>query len=126
VFQNIISNAIKYRGAQPPRIDISARCDHEEGWHFTLRDNGIGFRQEYAEQIFGMFKRLVNRRDYEGTGIGLAVVAKIIRNHGGRIWATSEPGVGTTIEFVLPDTVVQAPARIPAPRSGSAAEMAVR
>jgi len=120
VFQNVISNAVKYRGKEPPRIDISV-CRVAEGWHFLVRDNGIGFRQEYAEQIFGMFKRLVSRKEYEGTGIGLAVVAKIVTNHGGRIWATSELGVGTTIEFILPDAEARpdAVARIPQPRAGS-------
>jgi PAS domain S-box-containing protein len=120
VFQNVISNAVKYRGSSPPRIGINAQHG-PEGWHFTVRDNGIGFRQEYADQIFGMFKRLVSRREYEGTGIGLAVVAKVVSNHGGRIWATSELGVGTAIEFILPDRTVLHPevALIPRPRNGS-------
>lgn len=127
VFQNLISNAVKYRGERPLRIDITAQFE-PEGWHFVVRDNGVGFRQEYAEKIFGMFTRLVSRREYEGTGIGLAIVAKIIINHGGRIWATSAPGVGTTIEFILPVDKARYPIRagIPAQLTPASEEAAVR
>jgi PAS domain S-box-containing protein len=107
--QNLISNALKYRGEAPLTIDIRAETE-PNGWLFTLQDNGIGFKQEYAEQIFGMFQRLVSRRKYDGTGIGLAIVAKAIQNHGGQIWATSQPGGPTTFSFRLPATV---PARPP-------------
>jgi signal transduction histidine kinase len=100
-FQNLISNALKYRRDVPPHLQIRARRD-QGYWWFTVTDNGIGFKQEYAEQIFGMFQRLVSRRQYEGTGMGLAIVAKVVRNHGGRISARSEPGTGTTFEFSLP------------------------
>jgi light-regulated signal transduction histidine kinase (bacteriophytochrome) len=112
--QNLISNALKYRGEAPSRIDIRAEAE-PSGWLFTLQDNGIGFKQEYAEQIFGMFQRLVSRRKYDGTGIGLAIVAKAIQNHGGQIWATSQPGGPTTFCFRLPATAPAraAPATVP-------------
>jgi PAS domain S-box-containing protein len=101
VLLNLVSNAIKYRGRQDPRVWIDA-VRAGQAWELTVRDNGIGFRQEYAEQIFGMFQRLVTRREYDGTGIGLAIVAKVVANHGGRVWAVSEPGVGTSFHVSLP------------------------
>jgi two-component system sensor kinase FixL len=100
-FQNLISNAIKYRREIPLTLSIGAVRDGET-WLFTVSDNGIGFEQKYAEQVFRMFQRLVSRGQYEGTGIGLAIVAKVVDNHGGRIWAQSQPGVGTTFFFSLP------------------------
>jgi signal transduction histidine kinase len=114
VFQNLISNSLKYRGEAPPRIDIRAEAE-PNGWLFTLQDNGIGFKQEYAEQIFGMFQRLVSRRKYDGTGIGLAIVAKAIQNHGGQIWATSQPGGPTVFSFRLPANVTTRPPAANAP-----------
>ncbi len=108
VLQNLISNALKYRGEAPLRIDIRAEAE-PHGWLFTVQDNGIGFKQEYAEQIFGMFQRLVSRRKYDGTGIGLAIVAKAIQNHGGQIWATSQPGGPTVFSFRLPATIPARP-----------------
>jgi signal transduction histidine kinase len=102
VFQNLVSNALKYRRDVPLELRISSR--QEDGnWWFTVSDNGIGFKQEYGEKIFGMFQRLVSRRQYEGTGMGLAIVAKVVENHGGRITVRSEPGVGSTFEFCLPN-----------------------
>lgn len=100
VFQNLISNAIKYRRAEAPRIHISAEADRGE-WIFSVRDNGIGFKQEYAERIFGLFKRL-HGREVPGTGIGLANCRKILDRHGGRIWAESKEGYGSTFYFTLP------------------------
>jgi PAS domain S-box-containing protein len=115
--QNLISNALKYRGEAPPQIDIRAEPD-PQGWLFTVQDNGIGFKQEYADQIFGMFQRLVSRSKYEGTGMGLAIVAKVIQNHNGQIWATSQPGGPTVISFRLPATVAPSPVSgIPRPRT---------
>ncbi len=101
IFVNLISNAIKYRSDAPPLIRIGATptCD---GWLFTVSDNGTGFKQEYVEQVFGMFQRLVSRRQAPGTGIGLAIVRKVVQNHGGRIWADSSPGHGSTFSFTLP------------------------
>jgi light-regulated signal transduction histidine kinase (bacteriophytochrome) len=100
VFQNVISNAIKYRSDVPPRIHVSAQQEGTD-WVFSVRDNGIGFKQEYAERIFGLFKRL-HGREVPGTGIGLANCRKIMERHGARIWAVSEEGKGSNFFFTLP------------------------
>ena len=102
VFQNLIANAIKFRGAEPPRIHVGAR--REDGrWTFSVSDNGIGIDPKFFERIFVIFQRLHTREKYDGTGIGLAVCKKIIERHGGRIWVQSEPGGGTTFLFTLAD-----------------------
>ncbi|HEY7211762.1 MAG TPA: ATP-binding protein [Bryobacteraceae bacterium] len=100
VLQNLISNAIKYRREEPPRIQIRAERDAGD-WVFSIRDNGQGFNPQFADKIFGLFQRL-HDRDVEGTGMGLSIARKIIERHGGRIWAISEPGVGSTFFFSLP------------------------
>lgn len=100
LFQNLISNAIKYRASVPPDIQISAE-DRESCWVFAVKDNGIGIDARYYDQIFGMFKRLHGRADYAGTGIGLAICKKIVESHGGEIWVESEPGQGSTFFFTL-------------------------
>jgi len=100
VFQNLISNAIKYRSAAPPSVHVSARVEAAE-CVFCVRDNGIGFKQEYADRIFGLFKRL-HGKEVPGTGIGLANCRKILERHGGRIWAEAEEGVGAAFYFSLP------------------------
>jgi signal transduction histidine kinase len=102
VFQNLIGNGIKFRGEDPPRIDIAAERDGR-AWRFTVTDNGIGVDDEYAERIFVIFQRLHTRDAYEGTGIGLAMCRKIIEYHGGRIaLAPSEAGRGARFAFTLP------------------------
>uniref|UniRef100_B8HVZ9 histidine kinase n=1 Tax=Cyanothece sp. (strain PCC 7425 / ATCC 29141) TaxID=395961 RepID=B8HVZ9_CYAP4 len=102
LFQNLISNAIKFHDQQPPCIWI--RSSHQEDeWLFSIEDNGIGIDPQHAERIFVIFQRLNNRVDYPGTGIGLAVCKKIIERHRGRIWVQSELGQGATFYFTLPD-----------------------
>jgi PAS domain S-box-containing protein len=101
LFQNLIGNAIKFRGERPPRIDISAQS-LAEGWRFAVRDNGIGIEAQYFERIFAVFQRLHTRREYPGTGIGLAICKKIVERHGGQIWVKSQLGQGSTFYFTLP------------------------
>jgi signal transduction histidine kinase len=101
LFQNLISNAIKYRGGRTPEIRISATPGRRE-WTFCVRDNGIGIDMRYAEKIFGLFDRLHPTSTYKGTGIGLAVCRAIVEGHGGRIWVESEPGQGSAFLFTLP------------------------
>jgi signal transduction histidine kinase len=101
VFQNLLSNSIKYRRKGVPlEIDVSAR-EVDGNWVIALRDNGIGFNQQYAERIFGLFKRL-HKDEYPGTGLGLAICKRIVERYGGRIWATSAAGQGATVYFSLP------------------------
>jgi two-component system sensor histidine kinase/response regulator len=101
VFQNLLSNALKYRKAsEPPCISVSVHR-HESDWIISVRDNGIGFEQQYADRIFGLFKRL-HRGDYPGTGLGLAICKRVIERYGGRIWAESELGSGSTFYFAMP------------------------
>jgi len=101
LFQNLIGNAIKFRGDKPPRIHVSAlRVDGQ--WQLSVRDNGIGMEPQYFHRIFTVFRRLHSRDRYPGTGIGLAICKKIVERHGGRIWVESELGNGSIFYFTLP------------------------
>lgn len=100
LFQNLLSNALKFRGTSPPHIQIAAERSGEH-WQFSVRDNGIGFNPAQADRIFLMFRRLHARGTYPGTGIGLALCRRIVEQHGGRIWAESAVGTGSTFVFTL-------------------------
>ncbi|CAN5616932.1 hypothetical protein BH24ACT20_BH24ACT20_09540 [soil metagenome] len=101
LFQNLVENAIKFSGEEPPEIRVQAELSGYE-WMFSVRDNGIGIAPEYADRIFVIFQRLHDRVQCPGTGIGLAVCKKIVERHGGRIWVESEVGEGSTFYFTLP------------------------
>ncbi|WP_424103496.1 ATP-binding protein [Moorena producens] len=101
LFQNLISNGIKFRSEATPEIHIEAQLQ-ESKWLIGVRDNGIGIPTKYAERIFSIFQRLHGRSKYPGTGIGLAICQKIVQCHGGNIWVESESGVGSRFYFTLP------------------------
>lgn len=101
VFQNLISNALKFHGDHAPRIEVGAR-KNGSAWVFTVSDNGIGMDPKYADKIFTIFQRLHARGEYEGTGIGLALCKKIVERHGGKIWVESEEGSGSRFHFTIP------------------------
>jgi two-component system, chemotaxis family, CheB/CheR fusion protein len=101
IFQNLISNAIKFRNGKPPEVHISAK-QNADNWEFSIKDNGIGIEQQYANRIFLIFQRLHSKEQYAGTGIGLAMCKKIVERYGGRIWVHSVLGEGSTFSFTLP------------------------
>ena len=100
LFQQLIANALQFRGAEAPCIHVSA-TEQDESILFSVRDNGIGIEPRFHEQIFGVFKRL-HGREHPGTGIGLAICKRIVEQHGGKIWVGSETGRGATFRFTLP------------------------
>lgn len=110
VFEHLLENSLKFRGDQPPEIQVRATAGNGD-WLFEVRDNGIGFDPVFAERIFMLFKRLHLRNEYDGTGFGLALCKRIVEHHGGRIWAESELGRGCTVFFTLPGAAQELPSR---------------
>ena len=104
LFQNIISNSIKYNDKENPIVEIGHTIGREDEFVFYIRDNGIGINMEFKERVFEIFKRLHGKNEYEGTGVGLAICKKIVNQYGGRIWVESEVGKGATFYFTLPST----------------------
>jgi light-regulated signal transduction histidine kinase (bacteriophytochrome) len=105
LFQNLLGNAIKFRSERPAAIHVGARHS-ADGWTLSVRDNGIGIEAQYFDRIFQIFQRLHTRRQYAGTGIGLAICKRIIERHRGQIRVESEAGAGSTFYFTLPETLV--------------------
>ena len=102
VFQNLISNSLKYNKAgTPPHITIQT-IEKGDFWEFSISDNGIGINEQFFDKIFIIFQRLHNREEFNGTGIGLALTKKILENMGGDIWVTSKENEGSTFYFTIP------------------------
>jgi signal transduction histidine kinase len=120
VFQNLVGNAVKFTREGPPQVRIAAERDGGL-WRFSVRDNGIGMDPENTQRIFEPFQRLHGEEDYSGTGIGLAVCERIIDQHGGRIWVTSNPGKGSVFYFTVPGVEQRSDAPdVPAPARAGA------
>jgi signal transduction histidine kinase len=101
LLQNLIANAVKFRGDAPPVVRVTAQPNEGE-WIFSVQDNGIGIPPEQQDRIFRLFQRLHTQRERPGTGIGLAMCRRIVERHGGRIWIESRSGEGSTFRFSLP------------------------
>jgi light-regulated signal transduction histidine kinase (bacteriophytochrome) len=121
VFSNLIGNAVKFsRQAPAPVVEIGARAEAGRNVYF-VRDNGVGFDMKYAAKLFKVFQRLHNAEQFEGTGVGLAIVGRIVQRHGGEVWAESQPGRGAAFFFTLP----AAPGALSGARSESSTEALV-
>jgi signal transduction histidine kinase len=101
IFLNLLGNALKYRGTAAPLIRVSA-VENDGQWTFSISDNGIGIDPKYHDRIFGAFQRLHGMTEYEGVGLGLALVRRVVERYGGKIWVESEPGKGSTFSFTVP------------------------
>jgi PAS domain S-box-containing protein len=108
LFQNLLANAIKFKGDDPPRIRITAEVNAEGVPEIAVHDNGIGIESAYRERVFLIFQRLHGKREYEGTGIGLAICKKIVQRHGGNIWVEDGEGQGAVVRFTLPTSGLEA------------------
>jgi chemotaxis family two-component system sensor kinase Cph1 len=102
LFQNLVGNAVKFRAPDRPVEVHTGTLRRENEWLFSVRDNGIGIEAQYLKKIFELGERMESRRLYAGTGFGLAICEKIVEGHGGKIWAASERGKGSTFYFTLP------------------------